>query len=389
MHNRFSLELHQLKKILSDLRTNLSSSVIDADSIWMDAFSTIVDSKSIGSSALSFSTFDIQNIILMLSLADEEIPWEFYSAISKLVAKIPEGVSEVITKDINFITDYEYESIRIAPNGHWQIVWIVDEKSRSSDPIVLDWYTPSSSTHSPVVPNTILDHIASCVTLLRQGLVLPATSILSVILEATLWDALDAKGIPRYREEKTYMPVNWHFKKLSNQFCLRIEGAEKNVKDLTIPAELTGESYNDITFEIRKASFENGDNTVNIYVKVNTEVVDYLASNQVENESSIPIRGLSAAFQRARKEDLECLKVIPKDFDSILVSLRNNLIHLSPQGTFSDPIHIPGGGVINSIEDLKKKSMFIYHLLYSVATIVESVYLEGEQTQALSHSSTS
>ncbi|GHO49178.1 hypothetical protein [Ktedonospora formicarum] len=376
MHNRFCLDLHQLRKILNDLRENLTKSVANADAIWMDAFSSIVGKKVTKHSIPEITAFDVQNIILMLSLTGGDAPWEFYHAVSSLVANVPEIISEVITQNINFTTDYDFEIIRLAPNGHWQIAWIIDDAKVNDSAVVLDWHIPSVNIHAPVVPYAILDHIASCVALLRQGLVLPAASIISVILEAALWDALDGKGVPQYKAEKIYMPVYWHFRKLSNQFTVSIEGADKDVKDLIIPSELADKSYNDITFEISKASFENSDKTINLYMKVNNEIVDYLSTSQIKSEEQVPIRGLSAAFQQARKKDLECLKVISKDFDGILTSLRNNLIHLPSQGNFREPISIPGGGVIRGVEDLKKNNMFVYQLLYLVVNIVRSVYLE-------------
>ena len=84
-----------------------------------------------------------------------------------------------------------------------------------------------------------------------------------------------------------------------------------------------------------------------------------------------PINGLSVAIERARTADTE---FFPSNYDKILTKLRNNLIHLPPRNDLNEPIPIPGIGQLRTIEDIRKKRMFINQILFLVINVIKIAY---------------
>jgi hypothetical protein len=289
--------------------------------------------------------------------------------VSELIKPLPLAIKETTIKDIKIVTDDpetrdSFEYLRISPDGHWQIIWEVnpDEDAEYRE-VGFDWYIPPDQANFPIVPIAIIDCIAGCVLLLRKNLVLPATSILSIALEAALWEALKAKGISRSTEQ--YATVEWHMRSLQDRLILTIEGADKNVRELGTLFE-PGKIH---SFELRRGREDSSNGIVELNINVNKNLVNFLASERVVgNETN---KGLSAAIQRARSADTE---FFPRNYDNTLIKLRNNLIHLPSRNTLDDPIPIPGLGQLQTIEDVRKKRTFINQLLYLVINVIKIAY---------------
>ena len=81
---------------------------------------------------------------------------------------------------------------------------------------------------------------------------------------------------------------------------------------------------------------------VGLRLDVDKELVDFLASKQIEKREQITDKGFSVAMQKARYEGVECLQLVPEFLDETLVALRNSLVHLPSQGKLDQPISIPG-----------------------------------------------
>lgn len=372
MSSRFAPELWELRKVLDRLQISLTGAVDNADRLWIEALSAVN-----GSDLKSLTATDVHNILFTIRTGSGGIPWQFYDILSELIKHVPTFIKDIIINDIKIQTGYQYEFLQIGSDGNWQVVWLVnpDESVADYREVALDWYIPPNRKKAPMVPLAILDHIASCVLLLQSNLVLPAASVLSVVLEAALWDALEAKNMLQKREEITYSSVKWHFKQKYDRFLVGIEGADKNVKDLTIPTELAGNSPNEMTLRLRRTHIENSDKTVDLLLSVDKDIVNYLASEQVADRKELKTRrGLSAAIQRARNADLECIRFILPIYDQTFIALRNSLIHLPSRGDLDEPIPIPGNGELKTTDDLRDKKLFINQLLYHVCNIIRSVY---------------
>jgi hypothetical protein len=367
MHNRFSPEVHELRSVLDRLQQTLISVVPDTDKIWIDTLKEIT-----GSDLKSLTTSDIKNILMGIITGNEGIPWDFYDIVSQLIKYIPSIVRDTVIKDVKIQTGYDYEYLRVTAEGHWQIVWEVDPNDSVADyrEVALYWYIPPEQARAPIVPIAIIDHIASCVLLLRNNLVLPAASVLSIALESTLWEALQNKGITRSREHIVYAPVKWYLRRTSDKFLVTIEGADKNLKEMDTMVQYP----NGVTSELRKIQINNAEQTAMLQMTIDKDLVSFFASDQTESTELKTDRGPSAAMQRGRSADIECLRTIPRIYDEALVLLRNNLIHLPSQGNLEKPIPIPGKGQIQTIEELRSKGLFIKQLLYLVIEVIKIVY---------------
>jgi hypothetical protein len=119
---------------------------------------------------------------------------------------------------------------------------------------------------------------------------------------------------------------------------------------------------------------ENSENKVELRLNIDKDLVGFFASDQIRQSELKTDRGLYTAMQRARNAGADCLRTVPKDYDATLVSLRNNLIHLPSKGSLDQPIPIPGGGQLLTVEDLRTRQTFIYQLLYLVVGIIKIVY---------------
>lgn len=367
MNNRFAPELPKLRRVLDDLRNTLVHTITNADQLWFEAFSRVI-----GSSSRSMSFDEVKRILLTIISTGGEVPWEFYDIVSELIKQLPKTTRENITKYIKIETGNEYEHLQITTEGNWQIVWEVDpDDDAEFREVALDWYVPPDQKRTPIVPLTIIDCIASCVLLLRKNLVLPAASVLSIAFEATLWDALVAKGITRSGERITYTAVKWHIRRIQDKLLVTVEGADRNIKEL----ETLGEIYSGFSFELRRTQIENSENGVEMRLDVDKELVSFLASGQIEKSEPKTDRGLSTAIQRARSADVDCLRTVPKTYDATLLSLRNNLIHLPSQGPLDQPIPIPGRGQLLTVDDLRTRQPFVNQLLYLVVEVIKIVYI--------------
>lgn len=379
MPKRFVPALHESRRVLNDLHHHLKHSVDNADKLWTEALSAVFgsDLRSLSASDLrSLSASDVQSILLGVVTSSQDIPWKFYNTVSALIRQAPPFIGETLIKDISIKTGYECEQLRLSAEGHWQIAWIIHPDAIDPEyrEIVLDWYIPPENNNAPLVPPAIMDHIASCSLLLRNKLVLPAASTLSVVLEAALWHELATNNLLQNRQEITYTSVEWHFEKWHNQLRVTIEGSDKSIKDIP-QTLLTGTSLREITFPLRRTHIKNADKTVDLQLRVDENFISFLASNQVAEIKDLePGRGLSTAIERARKEKLGCLNTIAPMYDRTLISLRNSLIHLPANGILKDPIPIPGDGEIRTTDELNEREEFVHHLLYLVSQVIRHIY---------------
>ena len=85
-------------------------------------------------------------------------------------------------------------------------------------------------------------------------------------------------------------------------------------------------------------------------------------------------KGLSVALEKGRREDLGCLHLVDQGLDKTLITLRNNLIHLPSGGQLDEPIDIPGGRALCSVEDLRTRAEFVQNLLTLAIDMANAVY---------------
>lgn len=317
------------------------------------------------------SVSGIKNQLRLIVGMGSAIPWGFYEAISTLMMRSPKGTKDRILEAVRIPTNHPYEYLTVTEDGRWQIAW---EKTKRQDEQVnwdaLDWYRPPQRDRSPMVPEPIIDYIAGCFALLNGNLVLPAGAVLSIALEAVLWDALALKGISRLGEKIKYKAVEWKLIKRSSSLIVTINGAEKGLTNLS---ESIGDYPPKFTLQFRRMQSGEGQQIVTLQAEVDASLIDHLTTAQEDGRETTSQHGLSVAIQRGRKEEVESLSLFPSQLDSILVPLRNNLIHLVPTGTLNDPIPT-GEGEISNLSELRANERFIRTLLPWIIELINSVY---------------
>ena len=107
------------------------------------------------------------------------------------------------------------------------------------------------------------------------GLILPAAALMSIALEAALWDALSTKNISRFSERINYRAVEWQLRKLSSNLVVTIEGADKGLSEL---GEALGKEIPQFTLTLRRMQANEDKEKVVLQVDADAQVVDFLAS---------------------------------------------------------------------------------------------------------------
>lgn len=358
MSDRFSPVWNKVKKPLN----SLVEAIAGNEGLLLESFASVSAPTSKAKSIDEVKT-TLKGIIM-----SRGTPWVFYDTISALITRLPQPSRDPIIKAIQIETGHLNEQLRLARDGRWQVVWQVDQEGEPDDQYVgLDWYNPPDRVKAPIVPTPIIDYIAGCVSLLRGNLILPATALLLVALEAALWEDLAFKGIPRQTDRVKYIPVQWEFRKMSNNLLLTIQGADRDLQGLNA---VLGVYPPTVTFELRKLNIEG--NKVSLKIDIDESLVGFFASEREESRESVPEKGLAEAIQRARRADI--LRTVPIEFDETLFRLRNNLIHLPSNGDFAPPVPNPAGGEFLNVDELKQEPQMVKGLLHLIVELINTIY---------------
>jgi hypothetical protein len=363
MNERFELDwVRQAEPIVTDLIEIVAS----AEKLLIDAFSICADS-SLQAKTIS----DVKSNLRMIIGIGRGIPWVFYDTIATLVTQLPKGTRAEVLNAVHIETGHPHECLTVTEDGRWQLAWsLTGSHSNQHGRVALDWYKPPFKDESPIVPAPIIDYIAGCIALLNGNLVLPAAAVLSIALEAVLWDALASKGISRHTEKIEYKTVEWQMQKRSSKLVVTINGADKDLSSL---GEVTGNYPGAFTLQTRRLHRGEGQQRIILQVEADASLLDHLTTSQEGSRESSAQHGLSVAIQRARKEEIESLKAIPIKLDTMLIRLRNNLIHLIPEGSFNEPIPTLEGR-IEDLSELRASKRLIGTLLPWIIELINSVY---------------
>lgn len=358
MNDRFSPDWNRVRRHLNSLVDTISGN----EDLLVEAFVSVSDPD-----LRVNSTDDVKNALRAI-VTSPGTPWVLYDTISALIRRLPQPIREPIIKDMSIETGHLNEQLRLARDGRWQVVWQIAPEGDPEDQYVgLDWYSPPDRVKTPIVPVSIIDYVAASVSLLRGNLILPATAVLLIALEAALWEDLAVRGIPRQTERIKYAPAQWEIKRVSNKLIVTIQGADKDLHGLDAALGV----YPPVaTFELRKTNTDG--NTVSLKLDINDSLVGFFASEREELRETIQEKGLAEAIQRARRADI--LRTVPLQFDEMLFRLRNNLIHLPSDGNFDPPVPSPGGGILRSLDELKNEPVMVKGVVYLVVELINTLY---------------
>lgn len=372
MSDRFAPKGSNVRPALDSLRRTLSG----IEQFLVDAFQSVADPD------LNVkSPSDVKRNLLTIVEMGVGIPWVLYDTISELlkISGLPQSTKEAIAQTVRIRTGRRCEHLRPTVDGSWQVAWEVDpNEDIEYREVALDWYVPPDLDKAPIVPEPIIDYIASGVSLLQENLVLPAAAVLLVALESVLWEALASIGIHRYVERIDYVAVKWKLlkrltdkKKNTSMIVMTIEGADRGLDELKIGPN------GPIIFEVRRKHAGDAKMKVELKLGVDAPLVEFFATSQVDGEpKKLPSGGLNTALERvrSREDELEYLAFFPSLVDETIVSLRNNLVHLPTRGDLDKPITIPGGGELKTVDELRSNPRVVRHLLNLIVRLTNAVY---------------
>lgn len=358
MSDRFSLDWNKVKRQINSLLDILSGN----EHLLVESFLAV---SRVGEKSKSVD--DVRNHLRVI-LMNPGTPWVLYNMIAHLSKKLPPQMQKTIISTLCFDTGRAYERLQLSSTGIWQVTWQVDQHADPDDQnVALDWYIPPDADKAPIVPTAIIDYVASCVSLLRGDLLLPATSVLLIALESALWHALAARGVSRYSERTTYAPTKWMFRKVSQKLIIEISGSDKNIDDIESTLGIYPAAGN---FEARFSGFENS--KAIIRMEVDTPLKDFFSSSVEDLKETFPDKGLSEAIQRARKVGL--LENIAFQFDDTIIRLRNNLVHLPANGQLEPPVPNITGGYFTTLAELQREPQFIRGLVYLIVELINILF---------------
>ncbi len=302
------------------------------------------------------------------------VPWAFYDTISNLIRDVPAGAKQLVAQVIATQTEQGYEHLRLSDDGFWRIAWEIDPKTAAPEYkyVELDWYRPPDHDSAPIVPIPVVDYISGCVSLMREKNVLPAAALLTIALEAALWDGLQKINIPKTTQKITYNSSTWTLKRKPNCFLLSVQGADNTI-DHSLDA-LIGDPNHE--FQLKAQRTQGGDG-VNLTVELNipANLAGYVSSSSIESQEDVATRGLSEAVQRSRAQNLPAMDVLSGFYDSIVIKLRNNVVHLATNRNLYEPIPLPEAPSISTLDDLRGHPTLLKQLLPSVVRLVNAIYV--------------
>lgn len=244
-------------------------------------------------------------------------------------AKLPGGVVQGVRKTIKFDTAGGEASIEISQTSNWEASWDVRHRSLAhSEKIALEIYTADLKE---VVPDYVVEYAGSAIHAYRQNMNATAAALLSIAVEATLRDVLIERG---YTFTPGTLPVD-SFKYTDagvtvsgNSYVLTFR--EPRLKPAS---DLHSSSGGAASTEIQVRRYINPKNggRVDLYVLAPDYLIDHWSISDVDKPGNPKnVGGLGQALKIARDVEKFLLPTrLPLDLDEVILTVRNNLIHLS------------------------------------------------------------
>ncbi len=282
------------------------------------------------------------------------------------------GIPGIITTDlveaITFKTIYPTVNITYTDDRILTAQWVVSVDSQPYK-IFTDLYDES---FEEIVPDYIVEYMHSAIMAYQQKMFSVSAALMSIIMEATLRDVLISKGYsfnPRvnssnlYKYETGYLAVNG-----SDYIFNFPQAMPKSTSDFL---DSTG-GISHVPIKIKR--IQNPDNNFELIIKNCDCIVDHLSSDQIEQVAKKRVNGLGEALNIARnKEKFLTPDILPEDFDDVIQTIRNKLVHLS-QGSLETPLKSfdPSGSY--TLRDFIGDPYPVFDLISNVPRFVNKQY---------------
>lgn len=241
--------------------------------------------------------------------------------------KLPTDVVESVRKAIRFNTIGNETSIELSPDLKWEAAWDVKHRSlEHRETISLEIY---NSDLKEIVPEYVIEYASSAIHAYRQNMNATAAALLSIAVEATLRDVLSERGYsftPGALSVDSFKYTDAGVSVSGDSYVLTF--SEPSLKP---PADLHLSSGGAASVDIRVRRYINAkkQGRLDLYVLAPDYLIDHWSVGDVEVPANPRnIGGLGQALNIAREVFLLPSK-LPVDLDDVILTVRNNLIHLS------------------------------------------------------------
>ncbi len=243
--------------------------------------------------------------------------------------RLPGNVVDGVINAIHFDVPGKDATVELTSNLNWQISWTIKHRALDDvEKISLDVF---DAEVKEIVPGYVVEYANTAILAYRQSMNATSAALLSIALEATLRDVLSNRG---YSYVAGALPVD-RFKYTEADVSVGGSAYSVTFRDpnLKPPAEFLTSSGGQASVEISLRRYLNArnDGRIDLYVLAPPCLIDHWSPSDVEQPANLKsIGGLGHALRIAREVEkfLQPSK-LPIELDDVLLSVRNNLIHLS------------------------------------------------------------
>jgi hypothetical protein len=243
--------------------------------------------------------------------------------------RLPGNVVDGVINAIHFDVPGKDATVELTSNLNWQISWTIKHRALDDvEKISLDVF---DAEVKEIVPGYVVEYANTAILDYRQSMNATSAALLSIALEATLRDVLSTRG---YSYVAGALPVD-RFK--YTEADVSVAGTTYSITfrdpNLKPPAEFHTSSGGQASVQISLRRYLNArnDGRVDLYVLAPPCLIDHWSPSDVEQPANLKsIGGLGQALRIAREvEKFLRPSKLPIELDDVLLSVRNNLIHLS------------------------------------------------------------
>jgi len=243
--------------------------------------------------------------------------------------RLPTNIVDGVINAIHFEVPGKDATIELTSNLNWQISWTIKHRVLDDlEKLSLDVF---DAQLREIVPDYVIEYANTAILAYGQNMNATSAALLSIALEATLRDVLSNRG---YSYVAGALPVDT-FK--YTEADVSVVGAAYSLTfrdpNLKPPADFQTSSGGLSSVEISLRRYLNAKNAgrVDLYVRAPACLIDHWSPSDVVQPANLKnIGGLGQALRIAREVEkfLQPSK-LPVELDDVLLSVRNNLIHLS------------------------------------------------------------
>lgn len=261
-------------------------------------------------------------------------------------------------------------SIRLTQDLRWAVVWKIRvPDSEELTLIVLDAY---SRLWGEIVPPYIIEYINTAINAFKARNNLAATALASIVMEATLRDVLIANGVvydPFASRGDVYAYVTAEVTEQAGFYKLAfVTPMPKAPSDFASSADATGK----ITIRARRTGKLNK-KRIDLQIKAPPSLLDFWSSNHIVQRAGDRVGGLGEALDIARARGFLSRAILPEDFDDVIKTVRNHLVHLSGRA-LEDPLPQLRNRGVNRLGDFVNDNAKVFDLLRSIIESANELY---------------